>query len=170
MWSVFNLLTCKDIATSESYGKALIVEGAPVLSTIKYYFSLIQRKKAKKSKQLFKYVLGITANQGDNETSCRYYVAAAAVQIIQDKVPLSIYLLKRYPNMPHYTKKDIIACFKRHMNLNEGIVQGLELSQRVLPLFDEGKGKSNEKPVEKPKTLKRATKKTQRLPSLKQKL
>ncbi len=83
MWSVFDSLTCKDTATPESYEKALIIEGAPVLSTIKYYFSFIQRGKAKKSKQLFRYVPGITANQGDNETSCRYYAAAAAVQVIR---------------------------------------------------------------------------------------
>jgi hypothetical protein len=56
------------------------------------------------------------------------------------------------------------------MNLDEGIVQGLELSQRVPPLLDEGKGKSNEKPVEEPKTPERATKKMQRSPSPKQKL
>ncbi len=56
------------------------------------------------------------------------------------------------------------------MNLDEGIVQGLKLSQRVPPPLDEGKGESNEKPVEKPKTPERATKKMQRLPSPKQKL
>jgi outer membrane biosynthesis protein TonB len=72
--------------------------------------------------------------------------------------------------VPHYTKKDMIACFKQHMNLDEGIVQGLKLSQRVPPPLDEGKGESNEKPVEKPKTPERATKKMQRLPSPKQKL
>jgi hypothetical protein len=44
----------------ESYGKALIVESAPIFSTIKYY--LIQRRKAKKSKQLFRYIPSITAN------------------------------------------------------------------------------------------------------------
>jgi hypothetical protein len=158
-WSVFNSLTHEDTATPESYGKALIVEGAPVLSTIKYYFNLIQRGKAKKPKQLFRYVPGITANQGDNETSCGYYAAAAAVQVIQDKVPPSTHLLKGYLNVPHYTKKDMIACFKWHMNLDEGIVQGLELSQRVPPPLDEGKGKSNEKPVEEPKTSERAIKK-----------
>ncbi len=166
-WSVFDSLTRKDTATPESYGKALIVEGAPVFSTIKYYFGLIQHGKAKKSKQLFRYVPGITANQGDNETSCGYYAAAAAVQ---DKVPPSTHLLKGYPNVPHYTKKDMIACFKRHINLDEGIVQGLELSQRVPPPLDEGKGKLNEKLVEEPKTPERATKKMQRSPSPKQKL
>ncbi len=160
-------MTHEDTTTPESYGKVLIVEGVPVFSTIKYYFNLIQCKKAKKSKQLFKYVPGITANQGNNETSCRYYAAAATVQVIQDKVPPSTYLLKGYPNMPHYIKKDMIACFKRHMNLDEGIVQGIKLSQRVPPLFDEGKGKLNEKLVKKPKTPERATKKTQRSPSLK---
>jgi hypothetical protein len=170
MWSVFDSLTREDTVTPESYGKALIVEGAPVLSTIKYYFNLIQRGKAKKPKQLFRYVPGITANQDDNETSCGYYAAAAAVQVIQDKVPPSTHLLKGYPNMPHYTKKDMIVCFKRHMNLDEGIVQGLELSQRVPPLLDEGKGKLNEKLVEEPKTPERATKKMQRSPSPKQKL
>jgi hypothetical protein len=56
----------------------------------------------------------------------------------------------------HYTKKDMIACFKQHINLNEGIVQGLKLLQRVLLLLDEGKGKSNKKLVKKPKTSKRA--------------
>jgi hypothetical protein len=132
MWSVFNLLTCKDTATPESYRKALIVEGAPVLSTIKYYFGLIQHRKAKKPKQLFRYVPGITANQGDNETSCGYNAAAAAVQVIQDKVPPSTYLLKGYPNMPYYTKKDMIACFKRHINLDKSIVQGLELCTCLL--------------------------------------
>jgi hypothetical protein len=170
MWSVFDSLTCEDTVTSESYGKALIVEGASVFSTIKYYFSLIQRGKAKKPKQLFRYVPGITANQDDNETSCGYYAAAAAVQVIQDKVLPSTHLLKRYPNVPHYTKKDMIACFKRHINLDEGIVQGLKLSQRVPPPLDERKGKSNEKPVEEPKTPERATKKMQRSPSPKQKL
>jgi hypothetical protein len=112
MWSVFNSLTCKDITMPESYKKALIVEGALVFSTIKYYFSLIQCGKAKKSKQLFKYVLGITTNQGNNETSYKYYVAAAAVQVIQDKVLPSTHLLKRYLNVLHYTKKNIITCFK----------------------------------------------------------
>jgi hypothetical protein len=169
-WSVFDLLTCEDTVTPESYRKALIVEGAPVLSTIKYYFSLIQRGKAKKLKQLFRYMLGITANQGDNETSCRYYAAVAAVQVIQDKVPPSTHLLKGYPNVPHYTKKDMIACFKWHMNLDEGIVQGLELSQRVPPPLNKGKGELNKKPVEELKTPKRATKKMQRSPSSKQKL
>jgi hypothetical protein len=62
------------------------------------------------------------------------------VQVIQDKVPPSIHLLKRYLNVLHYTKKDMIAYFKWHMNLDEGIVQGFKLLQRVLPLFDEGKG------------------------------
>jgi hypothetical protein len=41
IWSVFDLLTHKDTATLESYEKALIVEGAPIFSTIKYYFGLI---------------------------------------------------------------------------------------------------------------------------------
>jgi hypothetical protein len=54
MWSVFNLLTCENTAMPESYKKALIVEGAPIFSTIKYYFGFIQHKKAKKLKQLFK--------------------------------------------------------------------------------------------------------------------
>jgi hypothetical protein len=40
-WSVFDLLTYKDTAMPESYKKALIIEGAPVFSIIKYYFSLI---------------------------------------------------------------------------------------------------------------------------------
>ncbi len=115
-------------------------------------------------------MLGITANQGDNETCCEYYAAATAVQVIQDKVPPSTHLLKRYLNVPHYTKKDMIACFKRHMNLDEGIVQGLKLSQRVPPPFDEGKGELNKKLVEELKTPERAIKKTQRSPSPKQKL
>jgi hypothetical protein len=147
MWSVFDLLTCKDAAASESYRKTLIIEDASIFSTIKYYFSFIQYKKVKKPKQLFKYMSDITANQSDNEISCRYYAAAAAVQVIQDKVPPSTYLLKRYLNVLHYTKKDIIVCFKWYMNLNGGIIQGLELSQRVSPLFDKRKGKLNEKSV-----------------------
>jgi hypothetical protein len=121
MWSVFDLLTYKDIVTPESYRKALIIEDAPVFNTIKYYFGLIQRRKAKKPKQLFRYVLGSITNQGNNETSCRYYSVAAAVQVIQDKVLLSTYLLKRYSNMLHYTKKNIIAGFKQHINLEEFI-------------------------------------------------
>jgi hypothetical protein len=83
IWLIFNSLTCKDTATPESYKKSLIVKDASVFSTIKYYFSLIQCKKAKKPKQLFRYVLGITTNQGDTKTSCRYYIAAAAVQVIR---------------------------------------------------------------------------------------
>jgi hypothetical protein len=158
-WLVFDLMTRKDTTTPESYGKALIVEGAPVFNTIKYYFDLIQHKKAKKPKQLFKYVPDITTNQGNNKTSCGYYAAAAVVQVIQDKVPPSTYLLKGYLNVLHYTKKDMIACFKQHMNLDEGIVRGLKLLQRVLPPFDEGKGASNEMLVEKLKTSKRVTKK-----------
>jgi hypothetical protein len=71
-------------------------------------------------------MLSITTNQNNNKTSCGYY--AAAVQVIQDKVPPSTYLLKRYSNVPHYIKKDMIACFKQHMNLDKGIVQGLKLS------------------------------------------
>jgi hypothetical protein len=170
MWSVFDSLTCENTVIPESYKKTLIVEGAPVLSTIKYYFSLIQRKKAKKPKQLFRYVLDIITNQGNNETSCRYYAAAAVVQVIQDKVLLSTHLLKRYPNMPYYTKKDMIACFKWHINLDKGIIRGFELLQRVPPPFDEGKGASNEMPVEEPKTSERVIKKTQKSSSLKQKL
>jgi hypothetical protein len=41
IWSVFDSLTRKDTVMPESYKKALIVEGAFVFSTIKYYFSLI---------------------------------------------------------------------------------------------------------------------------------
>jgi hypothetical protein len=43
-------LTCKDIITPECYKKALIVEGASVFSTIKYYYGPIQCEKAKKPK------------------------------------------------------------------------------------------------------------------------
>jgi hypothetical protein len=43
------------------------------------------------------------------------------VQVIQDKVPPSTHLLKGYLNVPHYIKKDMIACFKRHINLDEGM-------------------------------------------------
>jgi hypothetical protein len=53
------------------------------------------------------------------------------------------------------------------MNLDEGIIRGFELLQRVPPLFDEGKDASNKMLVEKPKTSKRVIKKTQRSPSLK---
>jgi uncharacterized membrane protein YukC len=63
----------------------------------------------------------------------------------------------------------MIACFKQHINLDKGIVQGLKLLQRV-SLFNEGKGKLNKKLVKKPKTLKKSTKKTQKLSSSKQKL
>jgi hypothetical protein len=34
--------------------------------------------------------------------------------------------------MLHYIKKNIIACFKQHMNLNNGIIQGFKLLQRLL--------------------------------------
>jgi hypothetical protein len=44
MWLVFDLLTRKDTVTPESYGKALIVEGAPVFSIIKYYFDHLMWK------------------------------------------------------------------------------------------------------------------------------
>jgi hypothetical protein len=64
----------------------------------------------------------------------------------------------------------MIACFKQHMNLDEGIVRGLKLSQRVPPPFDKGKGASNKMPVEEPKTSEKVTKKTQKSPSFKQKL
>jgi hypothetical protein len=53
----------------------------------------------------------------------------------------------------------MIACFKRHINLDKGIVRGLELLQRVLPPFDEGKGALNKMLVEEPKTPERVIKK-----------
>jgi hypothetical protein len=53
----------------------------------------------------------------------------------------------------------MIACFKRHINLDEGIVRGFELLQRVSPPFDEGKDISNEMLVEELKTSKRVVKK-----------
>jgi hypothetical protein len=53
----------------------------------------------------------------------------------------------------------MIACFKRHINLDKSIIRGLKLLQRVPPSFDEGKSVSNEMSVEEPKTLKRVTKK-----------
>ncbi len=62
--------------------------------------------------------------------------------------------------MLYYTKKDMIACFKQHMNLNKGIIKGFKLSQRVPPPFNEGKGVLNKIPVKKPKTPERVTKKT----------
>jgi hypothetical protein len=60
-------LSHKDTATPKSYKKAFIVEGTPVFSTIKYYFGLIQHKKAKKSKQLFKYIPDIITNQNNTK-------------------------------------------------------------------------------------------------------
>jgi hypothetical protein len=61
MWLVFDLLTYKDTAMSKSYKKMLIIKRL-LFSIIEYYFDLIQHRKAKKSKQLFRYVPSITAN------------------------------------------------------------------------------------------------------------
>jgi hypothetical protein len=132
-WLVFDLL-CPDGTSDESYGKKTIVKGAPLLSTISYYFALIQKKTVKKAPQKLVFEAGTTLVQPNN-TVCGYFVAAAARAIIDVPYPFSNSVLQDedVDGVVLGTKKHMISMFKMRMQEEGGLVKGQRLSSELLP-------------------------------------
>jgi hypothetical protein len=79
-WLVFNSLHLNG-TFNKSYGKKIIIKNTSLLSTILYYFALIQKKTVKKAPQKFVFEAGTTFVQSNN-TDCGYFITAIARAII----------------------------------------------------------------------------------------